>query len=146
MVCYGFIGRNPPANAGPAKTQVWSLDGEDPLEEEMATHCSILAWETSWTEEPCGLQSMGLQRARHNWDCVPMCTVHTHTHRVYYRILNIVPIPGPCLSILHITACICWPQIPNPPLPSPSPWQTQIRSLCLWVCFRFVVKFICVTF
>ena len=38
------------------------LGWEDPLEEEMATHSSILAWRTPWTEEPGGLQSMGLQR------------------------------------------------------------------------------------
>ena len=40
-----------------------SLDGEDPLEEEMATHSSTLAWRVPWTEEPGGLQSMSLQRA-----------------------------------------------------------------------------------
>ena len=40
--------------------QVQSLGWEDPLEEEMATHSSILAWEILWTEEPGGLQSMGL--------------------------------------------------------------------------------------
>ena len=41
---------------------VWSLDLEDPLEEEMATHWSILAWRIPWTEEPERLQSMGSQR------------------------------------------------------------------------------------
>ena len=45
------------------ETWVQSLGGEDPLEEEMKTHSSILAWESPWTEEPDGLQSMGLQRA-----------------------------------------------------------------------------------
>ena len=44
------------------ETQVRSLGGEDPLEKEMATHSSILAWKISWTEEPGGLQSMGSQR------------------------------------------------------------------------------------
>ena len=44
------------------ETQVKSLGQEDPLEKEMATHSSILAWEIPWTEEPGGLQSMGLQR------------------------------------------------------------------------------------
>ena len=39
---------------------------EDCLEEEMATHSSILAWEIPWTEEPGGLQSLGLQRVRHD--------------------------------------------------------------------------------
>ena len=48
------------------KTQVQSLGQEDPQEKEMATHCSILAWEISWTEEPSGLQSTGPQRVGHN--------------------------------------------------------------------------------
>ena len=43
---------------------VQSLGQEDPLEEEMATRSNILAWEIPWTEEPGGLQSMGLQRVR----------------------------------------------------------------------------------
>ena len=41
--------------------QIGSLDWEDPLEKEMATYCSILAWEIPWTEEPGGLQFIGLQ-------------------------------------------------------------------------------------
>jgi len=45
---------------------VRSLGWEDPLEEEMATHSSILAWTKAWTEEPGGLQSMGLQKIRHD--------------------------------------------------------------------------------
>ena len=47
---------------------VQSLGGEDPLEEEMATHSSIIAWKIPWTEETGGLQSMGSQRVRHNWE------------------------------------------------------------------------------
>ena len=46
--------------------QVWSLGQEDPLEEEMATHLSILAWRIQRAEEPGGLQSMGSQRVRHH--------------------------------------------------------------------------------
>ena len=48
----------------PAMQETWvrSLDGEDPLKQEMATHSSILAWRIPWTEEPGGLQSMGSQR------------------------------------------------------------------------------------
>ena len=44
------------------ETQVQSLHQEDPLEKEMATHSSILAWKIPWMEEPGGLQSVGLQR------------------------------------------------------------------------------------
>ena len=46
------------------ETLVQSLGREDPLEKEMATHSSILAWEIPWTEEPGGLQSMGLQKSQ----------------------------------------------------------------------------------
>ena len=43
-----------------------SLGQKDPLEKEIATHSSILAWRIPWTEEPGGLQSTGLQRVRHD--------------------------------------------------------------------------------
>ena len=48
------------------ETQVQSLGREDPLEKEMATHFSILAWRILWTKELGGLQSMGSQRGRHD--------------------------------------------------------------------------------
>ena len=52
----------------PAMQETWvqSLDQEDPLEKEMATHFIILAWEIPWTEEPVGPQSTGSQRVRHD--------------------------------------------------------------------------------
>ena len=57
------------------ETQVQSLGGEDPLEKEMASHSSTLAWKIPWTEEPAGLQPMELQRIGHN--CV---TTETQQH------------------------------------------------------------------
>ena len=54
---------------------VQSLGREDPLEQEMATHSSILAWRILWTVEPGGLQSMGSQRVGHN-----SARARTHTH------------------------------------------------------------------
>ena len=57
--------KNLPAMQG---TWIQSLGQEDPLEKEMAIHSSALAWRSLWTEEPGGLQSMGLQRVRHNWE------------------------------------------------------------------------------
>ena len=52
---------------GMRETRVQSLGWEDPLEKEMATHSSTLAWRIPWMEEPGRLQSMGLQRVRHDW-------------------------------------------------------------------------------
>ena len=48
------------------ETRAQSLSQEDPLEKEMATYSSIVAWEIPWTEEPGGLYSMGLQRVGHD--------------------------------------------------------------------------------
>ena len=56
------------------ETQVQSLGQEDPLEDSMAAHSSILAWRITWTEEPGGLRSMGLQRVRCDW-----ALKHTHS-------------------------------------------------------------------
>ena len=52
----------------PVMREAWvrSLGREDPLEKEMATHSSTLAWKIPWTEEPGRLQSIGLQRAEHD--------------------------------------------------------------------------------
>ena len=63
----GFLGgsvvKDPPARQ---EMPVQVLDQEDPLEEEIATHSSILAWKIPWTKEPGGLQSVGSQRVRHD--------------------------------------------------------------------------------
>ena len=56
--------KDPPANAGDIRDSGRSLGREDPLEEGMATHSSILAWRMPWTEEPGRLQSTGLRRVR----------------------------------------------------------------------------------
>ena len=69
--------------------QVRSLGWEDPLEEEMATHPSILAWEVLRREKPSGLQFIGSQRVGHNWSnwvwtcmcvCVCMCVLFSSVH------------------------------------------------------------------
>ena len=50
-----------------SETRFQSLGGKDPLEEEMATHSSILAWKMPWTENPGGIQSLGPQRVGHGY-------------------------------------------------------------------------------
>ena len=61
------------------ETWVQSLGWEDPLEKEMATHSSTLAWKIPWTEEPGKPQSMGLQRVRHdsNFTFYPVDVSHS---------------------------------------------------------------------
>ena len=69
MVYLGFPGdsvvENPPPVQEMPETQVPSLGQKDPLEEEMATHSSLLVWKILWTEGPGGLQCMESQRVRH---------------------------------------------------------------------------------
>ena len=69
-MCAGLPGgsavKNPPAMQEPQEMWVPSLGREDPLEEEMATHSSILPWRIPWTEDAGRLQSKGLQRVRHD--------------------------------------------------------------------------------
>ena len=77
----------------PALQEAWvqSLGWEDPLEKEMTTHSSILAWEIPWTEEPGRLQSMGSHRVRHNWATKPspsLCDVYVVV--VYTCVCNII--------------------------------------------------------
>ena len=67
----GSAVRNPPAKQ---ETQVQSAGWEDPLEKEMTTYSSILAWKIPWIEEPGTLQSMGSQRAKQDWVTVQTCT------------------------------------------------------------------------
>ena len=58
--------------------QVWSQSQDDPMEESMTAHSSILTWKILWTEETGELQSMGSQRIGHDW-------AHTHTHTIYIQ-------------------------------------------------------------
>ena len=68
--------KNPPAMR---QTWVRSLGWDDPLEEGMATHASILAWKIPWTEEPSRLRSMGSQRVRHDWVTKHSTAQHKHS-------------------------------------------------------------------
>ena len=73
---------NLPVNAGDTETWVQSLGQEDPLEEEMVTHSSILAGKIPWTEEPGGLQCLGSHRVGHDWEHTH---AHTHTHNTLWE-------------------------------------------------------------
>ena len=82
------------------ETWVQALDWEDPLKKGMATHSSILAWEIPWTEEPGGLQSMGLQRVGQY--------LASRQQQIYYSILKMLLIKYSIkyFSLLHPTSPI----------------------------------------
>ena len=101
---------------------VWSLDQDDPLEKEMATHSSILAWETPWTEELGGLYSMGSHRVGHD-----LVTEHACTH--VHCITNICLISE---TLYLSSAFVQFP--PTPPLPSGNhkPHLFLYECVCFW--------------
>ena len=82
-----------------------SLGWEDPLEDGMATHSSILAWRIPWAEQPGGGQSMGSQRVGHNWvthlhsDSSPVLSCHTSWSGAH-ALLTLCPVPRKATSTL----------------------------------------------
>ena len=82
--------KNSLAMQGTQETQIRSLGWEDPLEEEMETHSSILAWKIPWIEESSGLWSKGSQRVRHDWAAAVTLKGAAHTF--------ICKWPGPSIS------------------------------------------------
>ena len=81
-----------------AGDQVRFLGWEDPLEKEMAIHCSITAWRIPWTEEPGGLQSLGSWRVGHGWrdlaclHCSYMCCINFVTNYLFYFTFLFLPV------------------------------------------------------
>ena len=90
--------KNPPAMQETQETFVQSLCREDPLEEEMATHSSILAQKIPWAEEPAGIQSMRLQRVRYN--LLTKQKKQQYSILIYYKTLIIIPFCTLYLCIL----------------------------------------------
>ena len=113
--------------------QVWSLGQKDPLEKEVATHSSILAWKVPWTEEPGGPQSMGL----HNWAasqkqhilwCYVICSKCCPLHSMKVSLLPTAADARCERSIPHkpCTSCLGSPLIARE---SDSPWIQLILSI-----------------
>ena len=98
--------KNLPAIQKLQKVWVKSLGQEDPLEEGMATHSSILAWRIPWTEEPGGLHSIGLQRVGYDWSNL------AHTHYSLVKKIRSDRL-SPC-------KCLCWTTILKVPPPKPT--------------------------
>ena len=85
---------------------VQSLCREDPLEEGMMTHSSILAWRIPWTEETGGLWSIGLQRVGHNWSGLALTQEKSDYDKSYLSFVSLIRKGG--LKIFpHVYACMC---------------------------------------
>ena len=91
------------------ETWVRSLGRKDPLEKEMATHSSILAWRIPWTEEPGRLQSTGLQRVGHEWATSPISYLillnYIFISRIHKWIAFIKYINKDITVIVHCSVC-----------------------------------------
>ena len=100
LVCF-YCSFFPGGSDGKASAcQIQSLGWEDPLQKEMATHSSILAWKTAWMDKPPRLQSMELQRVGHNWvtsllhcsfymSCLSMFNTSCNSFLWYSNFINI---------------------------------------------------------
>ena len=116
------------------ETQVWSLGWEDPLEKEMATHSSTLAWKIPQMEEPGRLQPMWLQRARHDWAISLSCgsSVYVSARWLFYVLshLSLVQflmdcsLPGSSVHGILQLRILSWVAIPGD-LPHPG---TELSS------------------
>ena len=91
----------------PAMQETWVqfLVWEDPLEDSMATHSSILAWRIQWTEEPSGLPSMGSQRISHNWASKSIFYIFSKLLVHYHFILSYWTIQFSSVAQLCLTLC-----------------------------------------
>ena len=94
--------------------QVWSLGQEDPLEEEMVTHSSILAWRIPWTEQPGRLQSMGSKKCQ-TWPTfwslshsLETCQVFTQEHEQGPVATHPLAFPGSCYQELGLESHWAW--------------------------------------
>ena len=89
-------------NAG---DMVWSMDQEDLLEKEMATHSSILAWRIPWTEEPGKLQYMGSQRVRHDWTTNITLLLHYIYNCLHGVFITFSSVAQSCLILCNPIDC-----------------------------------------
>ena len=122
--------KKPPAMQ---ETWVWPLGWEDPLEKEMATHSSILAWEIPWREEPGGLQSMESQRVRHILATKPPLQLFRCLYTLSrYKVFRIVPCA--IQQVLTVYLPISYNQF-IPPHPFPFDNLKFIFYVCEFLCF-----------
>ena len=113
------------------RSWVWSLIQRDPLEEEMATHSSILAWRIPWTEEPGGLQSIVWQRVEHDWNdlartqlVLPIANFEINLKNFIWRIIALQC----CVGFSRITTWISHTWTYTPSLLSLPP----TRPIAVW--------------
>ena len=102
--------KNPPAAQEAQERQIRSPDQEDPLEEGMATHSSILAWRILWTEDLGGLPSIGSQRAGHDWSNLAYMHRGSNMHSLVCFAFGLVA--KLCLTLVFPWAAACQAPLP----------------------------------
>ena len=114
------------------ETWVWSLGWEDPLEKEMVTHSSILAWEIPWIEEPGGLQPMGSQRVQ-DWTA--------NTRNIWTEVSElweVLQVSGPCgYFYLVVESCLTLLQPMDCSLPGFSVHGIFQARILEWIAISF---------
>ena len=113
------------------KIQVRSLGWEDPLEKEMATHSSTLAWKILWTEEPGRLPSMGSQRVRHDW-ATSLYFYFTFVGRTDAEAENSNTLATWCKELTHWKRPWCWERLKAGRKGDDRGWDGWMTSLTWW--------------
>ena len=119
--------------------RVWSLGLDDPLEESTATHSSILAWRIPWTERADGLQSMRLQRVRHEWS--DLAYMHTLTIYTPAPQLSKAPLSAVSRSLFAVSSKFQFRRRHNPTMT----FYEMHTYNCLHICLSFSLNSTCLT-
>ena len=115
------------------ETWVQSLGREDPLEKEMATHFSILAWRIPWTKEPDRLQSMGSQRVGHGWmTSLTYSLTKQFCFKEYTSTLDFLTLKGSAITSKNYPRYL--------QVQSPWPWITHKDLHCSTVCVGKILE------
>ena len=121
------------------QTLVQSLGQKHPLEEEMATHSTILVWRIPWTEEPGGLQSMGSQRVGHSWsDLALTVSISKSMGLLWYPDRNTLPLHTKTSKLAESTLLGKWSEnflSSSPRFPDPWILGKKETSACIscWI-------------
>ena len=120
------------------ETRVRSLGREDPLEKEMATHSSTLAWRIPWREGPGRLQSMRSQRVRHDWATFTCVYIYGGDMRGVNLIPGLGRSPGEWNGYLHYHSCLENPRTEEPGGLQPMGLQRVRHNCSDWACMHVI--------
>ena len=126
--------------------QVWSVGQEDPLEEEMATHSSVLAWRIPWTVEPGGLQCTGSQRVTHFWSNLALAHLEKDSNKFVLKGLSFTYTENLTLQSQEKLTCLLLTLYPYGTCYSLPTFLSVFQHYRCWLFFLIILRVICFIF